>query len=144
MKYHQGVYYRVVRENLTFEEAIEAFKKGEIIRYKDSKPLDPSVIEKIEYVGFTIEQIHSNDWSVVAVDCDMEDLKWEVSNMVHEMGVEIDTRFYNEENMTISTYWQILNNIFFFDDKTIYEMIKYLYDNKKDKFKKQKVDFKQI
>ena len=37
MNYHQGVYYQVVRENLTFEEAIEAFKKGEIIRYKDNE-----------------------------------------------------------------------------------------------------------
>lgn len=138
MNYHQGVYYQVVRENLTFEEAIEAFKKGEIIRYKDNEPLDPSVIEKIEYLGFTIEQIHSNDWSVIEVDGNMENLKWEVSDMVHEMGVEIDTRFYNEEKMTISTYWQILNNIFFFDDKTIYEMIKYVYDNKKYKIKNKK------
>ena len=138
MKYHQGVYYQVVRENLTFEEAIEAFKKGEIIRYKDSEPLDPSVIEKIEYVGFTIEQIHSNDWFVVEVDGNMEDLKWEVSEMVREMGVEIDTRFYNEEKMTISTYWQIINDKFFFDDKSIYEMLKWFYDNKKDKFKNKK------
>lgn len=135
MKYHQGVYYQVIRENMTFEEAIEAFKKGEIIRYKYSPPLDPSEIKNIEDVGFTIEQIHSNDWSVVVFDFNMEDLKWEVSEMVHEMGVDIDTRFYNEENMTISTYWQILNGKFFFDDKSIYEMIKWFYDNKKDKFK---------
>jgi len=138
MKYHQGAYYQVVRENLTFEEAIEAFKKGEIIRYKYYQPLNPSKIKDIEGIGFTIEQIHNNDWFVVAVDDHMEDLKWEVSEMVHEMGVDIDTRFYNEENMTISTYWQILNDKFFFDEKSIYEMIKWFYDNKKDKFKNKK------
>ena len=138
INYHQGVYYQVVRENLTFEEAIEAFKKREIIRYKYNQPLDPSKIKDIEGIGFTIEQIHSNDWFVVAVDDDMEDLKWEVSEMVHEMGVDIDTRFYNEEKMTISTYWQILNDKFFFDDESIYEMIKWFYDNKKDKFKNKK------
>lgn len=134
----KSAYYKVVRENLTFEEAIEAFKKGEIIRYKYNQPLDPSEIKDIEGVGFTIEQIHSNDWVSLVVDDNMEDLKWEVSNMVHEMGVDIDTRFYNEENMTISTYWQILNDKFFFDDKSIYEMIKWFYDNKKDKFKNKK------
>ena len=134
----KSAYYKVVRENMTFEEAIEAFKKGEIIRYKYNQPLDPSEIKDIEGVGFTIEQIHSNDWTALVVDDNMEDLKWEVSNMVHEMGVDIDTRFYNEENMTISTYWQILNDKFFFDDKSIYEMIKWIYDNKKDKFKNKK------
>ena len=134
----KSAYYKVVRENLTFEEAIEAFKKGEIIRYKYNQPLDPSEIKDIEGAGFTIEQIHSNDWVSLVVDDNMEDLKWEVSNMVHEMGVDIDTRFYNEENMTISTYWQILNDKFFFDDKSIYEMIKWFYGNKKDKFKNKK------
>ena len=138
MKYHQGVYYQAIRENMTFEEAIEAFKKGEIIRYKYNPPLDPSEIKNIEGVGFTIEQMHSNDWSVVVFDSNMEDLKWEVSEMVHEMEVDIDTRFYNEENMTISTYWQILNDNFFFDDESIYEMIKWFYDNKKDNFKNKK------
>lgn len=138
MKYHQSVYYKVVRENLTFEEAIEAFKKGEIIRYKYNEPLKPSKIKDIEKIGFTIEQIHNNDWFVIAVDGDMEDLKWEVSKMVHEMGVDIDTRFYNEETMPISRYWKILNDIFFFDEKSIYEMIKWFYDNKKDKFKNKK------
>lgn len=138
MQYHQSVYYQVVRENMTFEEAIEAFKNGEIIRYKYNSPLDPSKIKDIEDIGFTIEQIHSNDWASLVVDFNMEDLKWEVSEMVHEMGVDIDTRFYNEENMTISTYWQILNDKFFFDDESIYEMIKWFYDNKKDKFKNKK------
>ena len=133
----KNVYYQVVRENMNFEEAIEAFKKGTIIRYKYSEPLDPK-IKDIEKIGFTIEQIHSNDWTAIIVDDDMEDLKWKVSEMVHEMGVEIDSRFYNEENMTISTYWRILNDIFFFDDKSIYEMIKYFYDNKKAKFKNKK------
>lgn len=133
--YCQGMYYQVVRENLTFEEAIESFKNGEIIRYKQGKPLCPSETKDIKGIGFTLEQIHSNDWAVLVVDNNMEDLKWKVSEMVHEMGVDIDTRFYNEENMTISTYWQILNDKFFFDDKSIYEMIKWFYDNKKDKFK---------
>lgn len=138
MIYHQSVYYQVVRENMTFEEAIEAFKKGEIIRYKYNSPLGPSKIKDIEGIGFTIEQIHSHDWVALVVDFNMEDLKWKVSDMVHEMGVEIDSRFYNEENMTISTYWQILNDKFFFDDESIYEMIKWFYDNKKDKFKNKK------
>lgn len=133
MIYHQSVYYQVVRENMTFEEAIEAFKKGEIIRYKYNQPLDPSKIKDIEDIGFTIEQIHSNDWTALVVDFNMEDLKWEVSEMVHEMGVDIDTRFYNEENMTISTYWQILNDKHFFDDNLIYEIIKWIFDNKKYK-----------
>lgn len=133
-------YYQVVRENLTFEEAIEAFKKGEIIRYKNkyNEPLDPSEIKDIGKINLTVEQIYGNDWAALVVDDNMETLKWEVSNMVHEMGVDIDTRFYNEENMTISTYWQILNDKFFFDDKSIYEMIKWFYDNKKDKFKNKK------
>ena len=134
----ESAYYKVIRENLTFEEAIKAFKKGEIIRYQYNEPLKPYKIKDIEKIGFTIEQIHSNDWSVIAVDGDMEDLKWEVSKMVHEMGVDIDTRFYNEETMPISRYWKILNDIFFFDEKSIYEMIKWFYDNKKDKFKNKK------
>ena len=82
----KSAYYKVVREKLTFEEAIEAFKKGEIIRYKYNQPLDPFEIKDIEDVGFTIEQIHSNDWASLVVDDNMEDLKWKVSEMVHEMG----------------------------------------------------------
>lgn len=127
------MYFKVVKDKLTFEEAIEAFKKGEIIRYKDYEPLCSSETKNIESVGFTIEQIHSNDWSVVVVDDDMEDLKWQVSDMFHEMGIEIDTRFYHEEKMDISTYWDILNDKIFFDDKLAYEIIKWVYDNKKYK-----------
>ena len=129
------MYYKVVKDKLTFEEAVEAFKKGEIIRYKNNQPLCPSEIKNIESIGFTIEQIHSNDWSVVVADDDMEDLKRQVSNMVHEMGIDIDTRFYHEEKMDISSYWCLLNHEMFFDDKTLYEIIKWIYDNKKYKSK---------
>lgn len=131
-------YYKVVKEKLTFEEAIEAFKKKEIIRYKHYQPLCPSEIKNIENIGFTIEQIHSNDWSVVVVDDNMEELKRQVSDMVHEMGIDIDTRFYSEEKMDISTYWQILNDHFFFDDELAYEIIKWVYDNEKYKSKNKK------
>lgn len=130
------MYYKVVKEKLTFEEAIEAFKKGEIIRYKNNQPLCPSEIKNIESIGFTIEQIHSNDWSVLVVDDDMEDLKWQVSNMFYEMGIDIDTRFYHEEKMDISSYWCLLNHEMFFDDKTLYEIIKWIYENGKYKSKK--------
>lgn len=133
MQYHQSVYYQVVRENMTFEEAIEAFKKGEIIRYKYNSPLDPSKIKDIEGIGFTIEQIHSHDWVALVVDNNMEDLKRQVDYMIHEMGVEIDTRFYKEEYMNISSYWHILNDKHFFDDYLIYEIIKWIFDNKKYK-----------
>lgn len=129
------MYFKVVKDKLTFDEAIEAFKNGEIIRYKHYEPLCPSKIKYIENIGFTIEEIHSNDWSVVVDDDNMEDLKRQVSDMVHEMGIEIDTRFYHEEKMDILTYWQILNDKMFFDDKLAYEIIKWVYDNKKYKSK---------
>ena len=32
--------------------------------------------------------------------------------------------------MDISTYWDILNDRMFFDDKLVYEIIKWVYDNK--------------
>ena len=130
------MYYKVVKEKITFEEAIEAFKKKQIIRYKHNQPLCPSEIKNIESIGFTIEQIHSNDWSVVVADDDMEDLKRQVSNMVHEMGIDIDTRFYHEEKMDISSYWCLLIHEMFFDDKTLYEIIKWIYENGKYKSKK--------
>jgi len=130
------MYYKVVKEKLTFDEAIEAFKKKQTIRYKNNQPLCPSEIKNIESIGFTIEQIHSNDWSVLVVDDDMEDLKWQVSDMVHEMGIDIDTRFYHEEKMDISSYWCLLNHEMFFDDKTLYEIIKWIYENGKYKSKK--------
>lgn len=127
------MYYKIVKDKLTFDEAIEAFKNGEIIRYKHYEPLCPSKIKYIENIGFTIEEVHSNDWSVVVSDDNMEDLKRQVSDMFHEMGIDIDTRFYDEEKMDISIYWNILNDRMFFDDKLIYEIIKWVYENGKYK-----------
>ena len=55
--------------------------------------------------------------------------------MIHEMGIDIDTRFYDEEKMNISSYWNLLNDKMLFDDKTLYEIIKWLYENEKYKSK---------
>ena len=126
------MYYKVVKEKLTFDEAIEAFEDNKIIQYKNYKPMHPSDV-RINDFRFTLEQVQGNDWKIVENDYYMEDLKRQVSDMVHEMGIDIDTRFYNEEIMNISTYWQILNDRMFFDDKLAYEIIKWIYDNKKYK-----------
>lgn len=126
------MYYRVVKENLNFEQAIKAFEDNKIIQYKNYKPIHPSDV-RINDFRFTLEQIQGNDWKIVENDYYMEDLKRQVSDMVHEMGIDIDTRFYNEEIMDISTYWQILNDKMFFDDKLAYEVIKWVYENGKYK-----------
>lgn len=123
-------YYKAIKSNLTFNEAIDSFKDGNIIRLDDNI-LDPKTI-KINEIRFSMDQITSNDWEVVDVDHEMVDKLYEVRDMMDDIGLNIDSRFYNEERMEISDYWNLFENQFVIGDVNLqYEFMKFYVNNYK-------------
>ena len=124
------MYYKAVKSNLSFNDAINSFKNGNIIRlgYNVFDPKDMN----IDNVKFSIDQIISNKWEVVDIDHDMMYKLYEVQDMMNDINLDIDSRFYHEEKMDISSYWNLFENQFIMgDDNLQYELIKFYVNNYK-------------
>lgn len=124
------MYYKAIKSNLTFNEAIDSFKDGNIIRL-DEIIFDPKTM-RINEIRFSMDQITSNDWEVVDVDYEMVNKLDEVRDMMYDINLNIDSRFYNEERMDISDYWDLFENQFVMgDDNLQYEFMKFYVNNYK-------------
>ena len=78
----------------------------------------------IDNIRFSINQIRSNKWEVVDIDHDIMDKLDEVRDMMNDINLHIDSRFYNEEKMDISSYWNLFENQFITGDENLqYELI---------------------
>lgn len=122
------MYYKAIKSNLSFNDAINSFKDGNIIRLGNSI-FDPKDMN-IYNTKFSIDQITSNKWEVVDIDHGMESKLAEVRDMMNDINLDIDNRFYHEEKMDISSYWDLFNDQFVIgDDNLQYEFMKYyIYD----------------
>lgn len=50
----------------------------------------------------------------------------EVRDMMHDINLDIDSRFYHEEKMDISSYWNLFEDQFVIgNDNLQYEFMKY-------------------
>ena len=124
------MYYKAIKSNLSFTDAINSFKDGNIIRlgYSIFDPKDMNIYN----TKFSIDQITSNKWEVVDIDHDMMDKLDEVRDMMHDINLDIDSRFYHEEKMDISSYWNLFENQFIMgNDNLQYELIKFYVNNYK-------------
>ena len=123
-----NMYYKAIKSNLSFTDAINSFKDGNIIRLGNSL-FDPKDMN-IYNTKFSIDQITSNKWEVVDIDHDMVDKLDEVRDMMHDINLDIDSRFYHEEKMGISSYWNLFEDQFVIgNDNLQYEFMKYyVYD----------------
>ena len=133
--YYKDMYYKAIKTNLTFNEAIDYFKRKNIIRLKD-KIADPNNVN-IDDMRFTVDQIMSNDWEVVVIDRDKNDMLDEIRDIMHDINLDIDTRFYDEKRMTIFDYWNLFDNQFVNEDLA-YNIMKYVYENKNKLLKTNK------
>ena len=125
-----NMYYKAVKSNLSFNDAINSFKDGNIIRlgYNVFDPKDMN----IDNVKFSIDQIISSKWEVVDIDHDRMGKLYEVQDMMNDINLHIDSRFYNEEKMDISSYWNLFENQFIMgDDNLQYELMKFYVNNYK-------------
>ena len=127
------MYYKTIKSNIPFKEAIDCFKNGNTIQYKDRpNVINPNEV-KLSDIKFSIEQIESSDWNVVEIDYEMNNKIDEVADMMEEMGLYIDSRFHTKSKMDIGDYWILFNEQNKIDDKLAFEIIKWIYDNKKYK-----------
>lgn len=118
------MYYKAIKSNLTFSDAIDHFRNGYVIRL-GSKVQDPNNMSIMD-LKFSIDEITSNNWEVVDTDYDMMDKLDEVRDMMHDIDLDIDSRFYDELNMDISSYWNLFNHQFVIGDEDLqYEFMKY-------------------
>ena len=124
------MYYKAVKSNLSFNDAINSFKDGNIIRLGYSI-FDPKNMN-IYNTKFSIDQIISSKWEVVDIDHDMMYKLYEVQDMMNDINLDIDSRFYNEEKMDISSYWNLFENQFIMGDYNLqYELMKFYVNNYK-------------
>ena len=124
------MYYKAVKSNLSFNDAINSFKNGNIIRlgYNVFDPKDMN----IDNIRFSIDQVMSSKWEVVDIDHDRMYKLYEVQDMMNDINLDIDSRFYNEEKMDISSYWNLFENQFIIgNDNLQYELIKFYVNNYK-------------
>ena len=125
-----NMYYKVTKSNLSFNEAIDSFMYGYIIRLGDCI-LNPKDIN-IDDITFSINQINSNNWEIVDIDYDMMDKLNEVKAIMHNINLDIDSRFYDEEKMNISSYWDLFEKQFVWNDSNLqYEFMKFYVNNYK-------------
>lgn len=123
-----NTYYKVIKSNLSFNEAIDYFKNGNVIGL-DQSSFDPKNIN-INDIKFSIDQITSNNWEVLDIDHDMMTKLDNVRDMMYDIGLDIDNRFHHEENMDIRSYWNLFENQFVVgDDNLQYELMKFYVNN---------------
>ena len=126
-----NMYYKVTKSNLSFNEAIDSFIYGyNIIRLGDWI-LNPKDIN-IDDITFSINQINSNNWEIVDIDYDMLYKLNEVKDIMRNINLDIDSRFYDEEKMNISSYWDLFEKQFVWNDSNLqYEFMKFYANNYK-------------
>lgn len=123
-------YYKTIKNNISFSEAIDAFKNGQIIKYGPYfYVINPSEVN-LKDIRFTIEQVESNEWAIVEPDTEMNEHLDYVRDMMDEMNLDIDSRFYHEDKMDIGDYWRLFEEQFI-DDKLAFDIIEWIYVNKK-------------
>ena len=128
IKNQTNMYYKVIKSNLSFTEAIDSFNDGNIIRL-ENRIFNPKEIN-INNIRLYMNQIKSNNWEVIDIDSDMIDKLNNVRNMMHEINLDIDSQFYDEERMDISYYWNLFDNQFVINDDNLqYEFMKFYFDN---------------
>ena len=124
------MYYKTIKSNLTFNEAINSFKQRNIIRC-GSKVIDPSKTS-IDSVQFSMDEITSHYWEILGIDNNMMQKLDEVRDMMYDINLYIDTRFYNKDRMNISNYWNLFEDQFVLgDDNLQYEFMKFYVNNYK-------------
>ena len=124
------MYYKAIKSNLSFNEAIDSLKNGNIVRFDNSlfNPKDMNIND----FKFSIEQITSNNWEVVDIDYDMMDKLDEVRDMIYDINLNIDSRFYQESLMDISSYWNLFENQFILMNENFqFEIMKNYYEKYK-------------
>ena len=125
-----NMYYKATKSKLSFNEAIDSFMYGYIIRLGDCI-LNPKDIN-IDDITFSINQINSNNWEIVDIDYDMMYKLNEVKDIMRNINLDIDSRFYNEEKMNISSYWDLFEEQFVWNDSNLqYEFMKFYANNYK-------------
>ena len=118
------MYYKTVKKNLSFNEAIEEFKKHNIIK-NDFNVYDPKEVD-INELKFSIEQIQSNKWEVLVHDNVMNEHLAEIRDMMQDINLHIDSRFYDEDKMDIAGFWNLFESQFILmHDEIKYELMKY-------------------
>ena len=118
------MYYKTVKKNLSFNEAIEEFKKHNIIK-NDFNVYDPKEVD-INELKFSIEQIQSNKWEVLVHDNVMNGHLVEIRDMMQDINLHIDSRFYDEDKMDIAGFWNLFESQFvLMHDEIKYELMKY-------------------
>lgn len=126
------MYYKVSKNNLSFNEAIEAFKRKNVIRKGIYGNIyDPDKIN-LNDLKFSYEDIQSNDWSILVIDNEMNLKLEEIRDIMHEMNLNIDSRFYDESQMDIDDYWRLFEQQFM-DENIAYHIMKWFYYNKYNK-----------
>lgn len=121
---NMNMYYKTIKSNLTFSDAINHFRNGYVIRLENDV-IDPNNVNIMD-LKFSYDQITSNNWEVVDTDYDMIDKLDEVRDMMQDINLDIDSRFYDELNMDISGYWDLFENQFVIGDEDLqYEFMKY-------------------
>jgi hypothetical protein len=122
------MYYKVSKSNLSFNEAIEAFKNKNVIRNGvHGIKYDPSEI-KIEDLKFSVNEIQSNDWNILVRDNEMNEKLEEIRDIMHEMNLDIDSRFFNKSRMNIDDYWTLFESQFLTGKGDIkYNIMKWFY-----------------
>ena len=124
------MYYKVSKSNLSFNEAIEAFKNNNVISDEWSNIYDPKE-KSLDGLKFSIEEIQSNDWNILTIDNEMNIKLEEIRNIMHGIGLDIDCRFYDESRMNINSYWNLFEQQFLLvDDNIQADIIKWFYTNK--------------
>lgn len=124
------MYYKATKSNLSFNEAIDSFNNGNTIRLGNSL-FNPKDIN-INDIRFSIGQITSNNWEVVDIDSNMTNKLDDVRDMMYDINLNIDSRFYHEERMDIFDYWQLFENQFVTCDENLqYEFMKFYVNNYK-------------
>ena len=127
------MYYKVVKNNVSFNDAIEAFKNKNVIKDEYSNIYDPN--EKgLNDLKFSIDQIQSNSWSILVLDNEMNLRLAEIRDIMHEINLNIDSRFYNEDKMDIGDYWMLFEGQFI-KDELAYHIMKWFYHNYNKKIK---------
>lgn len=130
------MYYKVIKSNISFNNAINAFNNKSIIRYKDYTIYDPAKIHNINDEKFSLEQIQSHEWNIIVPDNDMENKLDEIRDMMDDINLDIDSRFYDESRMDISSYWQLFENQFLLNNDDLkYHIMKWYYNNKHNNLK---------
>lgn len=126
------MYYKVSKSDLSFQEAIWAFKNKNIIRKGMNGTIyDPST-SKLEDLKFSLEEIDSNDWNILTIDTEKNLKLEEIKDIMHEINLNIDSRFYDESYMNINSYWNLFEDQFI-DEDLAYNIMKWFYYNKRNK-----------